>query len=513
VTTEVELKLALPASALREAARLPWLRRLAAAPLSRNDVTSVYFDTRKHKLRKHGVSLRVRDTGSKRLQTIKAQDGGSDGFGRFEREDEITSRRPRLKYAKDTPLAPLVTRKFEKKLRPLFRTKVQRSTLDVRLNDSDIELAFDRGSVAAGKRSEPLHELELELKRGDVQDIAALARRLNEHLPVAFEPRAKADHGYGLVTGEPDAHVCAAPIVLQPRQSAGSAFRQIGLACLRHLAANRRAVIAGDGEGVHQMRVGLRRLRAAISLFRDILHGAEVEDVKNDLKWLTGALAPARDLDVLIKEAVGPLRKANPDEGEIRVLERDMERERKAAFEQARDAVSSPRFREVVVNTALWLIDGRSFRDRASAAAKRGSDTIASVASAILHRRSRKIIKKAKRLKKLDARARHKLRIAVKKLRYGCDFFASLFDDHPKAQRRYRKLLKELQASLGELNDIQVHEGKAHRLTHRRRSKPRQAEEAYALGLLTGGEKQSARCLLSAAEKTGRRLARADAYW
>lgn len=511
MATEVELKLALPVRSLRRAERLPWLRRLATAPPERSKMSSVYFDTKGLKLRRHGVTLRVRGVGSKRLQTIKADNGADGALGRFEREDEIASQRPKLKYAKATPLAPLVTAKLKKGMHPLFRTNVRRKVLNVRLNDSDIELAFDQGTVRAGARTEPLHELELELKHGSAEDLAALARRLSKDLPIAFVPQPKSDRGYALVAGTPDGHVGTAPVALDPCQPAGAAFQQIGLACLRHFAANQRAVMAGDAEGIHQMRVGLRRLRAAISLFRGMLRQADVEAVKKDLKWITAELGPARDLDVLTREALAPLRKANPDKPEIEALEQDTRRQRSAAFARARAAVASPRFRDVVLRTALWLLDGQWCRAQGRGADIRSKSAVA-VAARILEHRAGKIIKKAKQLEKLDARRRHKLRIAAKKLRYGCEFFAGLFG-HPKRQGRYRKALKDLQSGLGRLNDFRVHDEKARRITHRRGHGPQQAAEAYAMGLLIGGETQSSRRILSAAKKAGRKLAHARSYW
>jgi inorganic triphosphatase YgiF len=228
VSTEVELKLAMPVATLRQAERLPWLRKLAAAPVSPARLVSDYLDTRKLTLRKHGVTLRLRKVGSKRVQTIKGQNGAG-ALGRSEREDEISSNQPRLKYAKGTPLAPLVTKKLEKKLRRVFRTDVRRRVMNLQLNGSDIELAFDHGKVvAAGARSEPIHELELELKKGRAADLAALARRLRNNVPIAFEARSKSDRGYALVNGARDGAVHASPIALKRDQAAGPAFAEIG---------------------------------------------------------------------------------------------------------------------------------------------------------------------------------------------------------------------------------------------------------------------------------------------
>ena len=353
MNSEIELKLTIPPASAHQVERLPWLRKLAKSSVSRSDISSVYFDTKKFKLRRHGVMLRVRKAGSRRTQTIKGAAGAVEGLGRAEREDDIKSIQPRLKYARGTPLAPLVTKKLKRKLGPIFRTDARRSVLNIQMNESYIELAIDLGKIVAGRRTERIHEIELELKHGCTEDIAELARRLRANVPVSFGARTKADRGYALKTGEVDAPVHATPIPLKCDQSAGSAFIQIGLSCLRHLAANERAVLARDAEGVHQMRVGLRRLRAAISLFGDIASGPDANAIKEDLRWLTKELNRARDLDVLAKEAITPLRETNPDKSEIVVLEKDVEGKRQEEFKRASGAVAGSRFREVVLTAAL----------------------------------------------------------------------------------------------------------------------------------------------------------------
>jgi triphosphatase len=512
VKTEVELKLAVSARALRHAERLPWLQRLATRPISRENLKSIYFDTKKLKLRKHGVSLRVRKMGSKRVQTIKGRDGAAAALGRLEREDEVTSTRPRLKYAKGTPLAPFVTKKLKRKLRPIFHTDMRRAVFSLHLNESDIELALDRGRLTAGRRSESISELEVELKNGRSEDAAALARRLQQNLLIAFEPRAKADRGYALFTGKLDAPVRAAPITLETDQPAAAAFAQVGMSCLRHLAFNENAVVAGRAEGVHQMRIGIRRLRAAISLFGEMVLDSEVEEIKNDLRWLTEKLAPARDLDVLAKDAIAPLREARRDKPEIALLEKDIRRDRNKEFVCAREAVSSRRYRNLVLKTALWLIDGEWSQTRSRPVVELRDRSIFSVAAEILDGRSRRVTRKTKRLKKLDAFHRHKLRIAVKKLRYGCDFFETLFH-HPKAFQRYTKILKQLQGCLGRLNDIRVHSQKVGRLVNRPECDARQSKKAYAMGLLAEREQKPAGKFVFAAQKSGRRLSNAPTFW
>src|SRR5262249_42901435 len=163
--------------------------------------------------------------------------------------------------------------------------------------------------------------------------------------------------GYALSAGEQERPVPAGPVALSEAASTGDAFMTIGLSCLHHLAANEDAVRNGDPEGVHQMRVGLRRLRAAISGFKDTVQGADAEGIKTELRWLTEQLGPARDFDVLVKEGVTPLRRTNPDKPEIKLLQADLEGRRDTGFDKAKAAVDGARYRGIVLRTALWLID------------------------------------------------------------------------------------------------------------------------------------------------------------
>jgi CHAD domain-containing protein len=283
------------------------------------------------------------------------------------------------------------------------------------------------------------------------------------------------------------------------------------LSCLEHLASNERAVLARDAEGVHQMRVGLRRLRATMSLFADIVKGHDTEVLKGELRWLTEELGPARDLDVLAKEAIAPLREANPDQSEIAVLDQDVKRKREDEFARASAAVANKRFRDLGLTAALWLLNGEWTRVKGASARLR-SESIVPVATHILDRRSQKIIKKMKRLRELDAHQRHKARIAVKKFRYGCEYFETLFG-HAKARRRYGRALQELQDCLGKLNDIEVHGRRGHRLASPRNRGRQQPQKAYAMGLLTGQEQGKHRRFITQAMQAGRRIADARPFW
>ena len=515
MATETELKLIAPASAIEALPRLPWLREMASGPARKEKLVSLYFDTPDCKLQRNGVALRLRRQGGKQTQTIKTADGGDGALSRGEWDSPIRGNRPDLDAVKNTPLEPLLKNGAGKTVRAVFETHVERITIPLKTGQSNVELALDRGFILAGKRREPLHEIELELKDGDSRDLAALAERFTDTWPVSYGAQSKAERGYALRNGQRSPPVRGDAIRLGPAQCIGSAFSAIALSCLHHLVGNEAAIRKKDPEGIHQMRVGLRRLRAAISVFHEIAEDPKTETVKNGLKWLTDELGPARDLDVLVEDALRPLREENPGKHEIDILKFDVQQQRKEGFARAKAAVESARYRRLVIDTALWLIAGAwSQRDDPlkQAALQR---PVKEFAPEVLGKRTKKIIKKTRKADELDARGRHKLRIAVKKLRYSTEFFASLFATRKQKKRRedFERLLKALQDSLGKLNDIAVHDRLAGQMVQLGRCTKKELQKSYAMGLLSGGEhKQAASCIVKA-KKTGRKLADAKRFW
>ncbi|HEX3430662.1 MAG TPA: CHAD domain-containing protein [Rhizomicrobium sp.] len=515
MNTETELKLTAPARVLQALPRSPWLREMACGRTKRDKLVSRYFDTPDCKLQQKGVALRLRREAGKRIQTIKTGNGSAGALSRGEWDKEINGDRPDLGAAKGTPLERVLKNGAEKDIRAVFETHVERITIPLQTGQSDVELALDRGFIRAGKRRETLHEIELELKDGDPRDLAALAERFSDTWPVSYGALTKAERGYALRSGRRGQPVQAGDIRLDAAQSVGSAFSAIGLSCLHHLAGNQAAVRKGDPEGVHQMRVGLRRLRAAISVFKEITEGEKTEAIKNELKWLTEQLGPARDLDVLVEDALRPLHDEHPRNRDIEILKSDVQDQRKEGFTQAKAAVESPRYRKLVIDTALWLIAGPWSRKEYPPKQAALQKPIDAFTSGVLRKRTKKIVKKSRKAGELDARSRHKLRIAVKKLRYSTDFFASLFakKKERKTRKDFEEILKGLQDSLGKLNDIAVHDRLAGQMVQLGRCTKKELQKVYAMGLLSGGEHKLAATCIADAKKTGKKLADAKPFW
>jgi inorganic triphosphatase YgiF len=515
VPKEIEVKLELPPASVPELRTIPLLRSPGKNAKSETQI-SLYFDTGKHKLRKKGLMLRVRRVGNRYVQTIKAT-GNAQLFERDEWESDIAGETPDLRLARDTALEPLLSNKLCRQLKPVFETRVSRTTYPIADGKRSVALTLDEGRIEAGRRSEPLCEIELELKRGEETELFELARVLSRAVPVQLALKSKAERGYELLEDKEKGAAKSAPIALAAGTSTRDGFRVIGRACLKQVVGNEPALLAGDPDGVHQMRVGLRRLRAAMSLFGDILRDPETDEIKRELRWLSRELAPARELHVLETRVVAPVKRRHSRAAGVSSLSRDLAEQRAAALARAQEAVRSARFRGLTLEIAAWLETGLWTRPKDEGTRDRGDAPIEDSAVEQLTRRFKKIRKRGRKLAQLDAARRHKLRIQAKKVRYASEFFAGLFP-RKRASKRRKKFLSALgrvQDCLGDLNDIAVHEDRITAIARggRRGRRRRNPKRAFAAGLLTGHEDARLDLVMKTATDAYARLAKLKPFW
>ncbi len=452
---EIELKFEVdPRDAARVASH-PLLRESITRPEER-DLSSVYFDTVDFALRKAGVYFRVRDTGTGYVQTVKSMRSEAEPMERFEWERQITSPRPELDHADGTALAPLLTPEIKESLRQLFVTTVKRKTYLVACGDSEIEVALDQGEILSGEGRRPISEVELELKRGNTRDLFRLSRSLAEALPLRLAVKTKAERGYELVEGASHDVEKATDIDIKPDMPSEQAFRAIAYNCLRQIIVNAPATCRAVPEALHQMRIGLRRLRAAIAIFDDMTADEQQEKIKAELKWVTQHLGPARDLDVFATDVLRPQREARPGDETIAAALRDIEERRATAYARVADSLHSERFRTVVIDVVEWVETGPWSIDDDELRKEERTRPIAGLAKKELRRLRKTIKKRGADLRHKSVRQRHTLRIRAKRLRYGTEFFDGTFDGQTSEKRRSDSLsaLKDLQDALGGLNDI-----------------------------------------------------------
>src|SRR6516165_7790588 len=508
---EIELKLDVPVYNLPRLTASSLVKGASKSAAKAVNLVSVYFDTNKLQLRQKGLSLRLRRIGRHHVQTIKQENNGNAAlFARGEWEHDVPAKQLDLNAARDTALAPLLNKKLRRALKPVFKTHVRRKVFQIRSGQS--ELSIDKGKVEAGRKSSPLCEVELELKQGQAADLFKLAKVLAHEVPVQLAVKSKADRGYALLTAEKPAPVKAVPVAFAPESDVQCAFQIIARACLHHLVANQSLMLGGDAEALHQMRVALRRLRAAISLFSDMLADPQTEALKSELKWITGELGPAREFEVLLKHVADCER----DAPGTALVSQELRGKREDALARARTAVEGLRFCNLALDTAAWIETGDWTRNPDDAAGMLRQRRFAAVAAEQLRRQWKKILKSGKHLDRLDPQHRHKLRIQAKKLRYAAEFFAPAFPRKRATRRRkdFVASLQQLQDALGELNDIAVNEKLLEQLGEDAGAKRHGGRISKAfVGRLSGREETRIAPVLKAAERAYAAFTKAKPFW
>lgn len=447
---EIELKLLCEPAALRRIGGSAVLREAQrSAPVVRT-LRSIYFDTPELALARAGMALRVRRVGRRWIQTLKS--GGGVDTGLHQREEHEVAVRapvPDLEALPDTPaVAWLRDPSVRSALAPAFETRFRRSSRTVEIHPGSFaEFAVDTGSIEAGGRTEPIHEIEIELLDGDPRHLYGFARRLLADIDFRIGDVSKAERGQALLIGATPTPMRGRAPVLDPGMSATAMLRAIVGTCAAQLQANVAGVLGGeDPEYIHQARVAMRRLRSAFSVFRPVVPRASLGEIAVRFRDLAAALGSARDWDVFHGETLPAIRGAFPGDAALaRVAEITLP-ERERARGRARAALVP------AVQTALML----DLAILMEAAPWRGTDEAGgtALASRLLQRQYRRVRRAGRAADRTDDVSLHALRIEIKKLRYALEFLSSLYPR--KSVRAFAGAAAELQDILGSLNDEAV---------------------------------------------------------
>ncbi len=445
---ETELKLHISPEHLQKLKRHPFIRSLSAGRAVTQKLYSIYYDTSDLELRRQAMALRLRGVGRQWMQTLKG--GGQVSAGLHQRNEwEMPVPSEQLDLDALKASGGELPRGVRNRLQPVFVTDFSRNVRLVDFEGAQIELCMDSGEIRAGQASCPISELELELKSGSPQQLFRLALALLDIVPLDVEHTSKAEYGYLLFSASKPSVSKARFPELKKSQSIASALQSMIGACLAHVQSNvPGALLKLDEEYLHQVRVGLRRLRVVLAIAQRFSADDELTFLREQVAKLCVELGRSRDWDVFVTQTLAPICTRLPEHAGLREVLATSERARKKQHAGMEKSLASQDFQRLLLRFGAWMHGEQA----------EVQTTLVQFAVQVLEKCSKQVLKYGKALAGEDTAQLHALRIACKKLRYSTEMFGSLFNA-PRT-KGYVTALAELQDILGVLNDIAV----AHRL-------------------------------------------------
>ncbi len=475
-----------------------------------SELESRYFDTPDLDLRAKGLAYRVRANGKGYKQTLKAGDEAKAAvLKRGEWETPLNDGDPKPEALPKRARQRMPKAAFEEGLDQAFVTRVKRRSRKIVVGDAGrIEAALDLGEIETGAGDLPIAEIELELLEGQPATLYDLALELQKIGPLRLETRSKSARAFDQLTERPPSWHRGNATLLSAGNSVDDAMAAIFQSCFDQWLANQAAAIDGrDPEGVHQMRVALRRLRSALSVFRKLIPEEQVLWLQADARRAISALGPARDWDVFQSDLLAPVLAARPEDTGLKALRSRARARCRSGYRQARKHLESAEYTHFALRFGQWL-EQRAWRQDGDVKQSRLlARPIAGFAGKLLEKRHLQALAKGKCFNQLETAERHKLRIAMKKLRYSVEFFRPLYEK--SAVKPFIGRVKALQDDLGLLNDVAVAEGLLTDLMAR----PGKRDIGGAAGLVIGWHARG----VAAAEPELRRdwkgFAAANPFW
>jgi triphosphatase len=509
------IPLAAPAAAALElslhpddAGRLPRLPELARLRVGRARLTHVHlvwYDTPDGSLAADGMALCERRVGRESHWRLERMRGTPDA--------PWPPGSPAPIVAEAALLADLGHR-LPGPLLPVTACTGQLRTLPLGEAAGSMTVSLLEGTLRAVAAERPVCRV---LLSGPARDIEALAHALAQHTRLSVPAAALAAEACQTAGREVPPAAIGAP-VLPTGMAVGAAFAAVAghlAAVILHWAPD---ALTGDRpEPVHQMRVALRRLRSALSLFRRAVGDEPLATVRRDLKALQGALGPARDWDVFTAGTGRAVAAALPDDKPVARLLAAAERKRQDSYVALRAFLDGPEFRRLGLSLACltafrpWERDApapTADEDGDEAAAKRAAVRDASLldfATRALERRLEHLLAPGEDLTALTAEELHGVRIQAKRLRYAAEFFAPLYP--ARETRRFLRRVTAMQERLGHLNDGAVAAGLLAELGGNT------GERGYAVGVVRGFVAAGMRGTRAKSDRTWRKLFRAEPFW
>src|SRR6266404_5765035 len=236
------------------------------------------------------------------------------------------------------------------------------------------------------------------------------------------------------------------PSLTAVRLDCAAAFQGIARDCTARITAHHSSACAGDAEAVHQIRVAITRLRAAVAFFAPIVVDAEWRRLKQEIAWLNGSLGPARDSDVVVEYA---RRKRYLAWSQRMIGERLDQRQIQDNRRLVR-CLRSVRTQRLVTAMTGWIRQG-SWLERHK---RKDAKALQSYCEGELSRWHERLVRKGRHLKTLGASRRHQLRIKAKRFRYMLEALTETVALWGRGEFHHlHRPAKRLQRALGDMRD------------------------------------------------------------
>lgn len=421
---------------------------LTAEPADAVFLDATYHDADDLRLVRAGITLRHRlgEGGADGAWTLKFGGEHPAPSGALVREEIVvagpstdvpvellTLVRPWLRTAALVPLARLQTRRRS--------TALWIESMRVGAIDDDEVSVLQDGHVAARFR-----EVEVEIDDSAPDGLLdAVVERLRAAGAGAPDPTPKLVRALGpRALAPPD----LAPVEVGPTSTAAEVVRAGITAAVTRIVEHDRVIRTGqDPEGIHQARVGTRRLRSDLRTFATLLDPAWSEPLRDELRWFAGELGPARDLDVLVGRLEARVKGLDDHDRSLAVaVVQRVEARRAEAQARAVAAVDSRRYLALLDR----LVEASHHPRTLVEAEAPATDLLPALAGRAFH----KLRKAVKQVGKRPADQQlHALRIKAKRARYAADVAVPVVGDQAKA---YAKAVGALQDVLGDHHDCAV---------------------------------------------------------
>jgi triphosphatase len=448
---EVELKFVVPPPS-----RVAMSRELRSNPCRTRRVQSIYYDTADDSFEAHGQSVRLRKEGQRWVQTAKAS--ASDPLCRLEHNVRVVAPRgrrspePDLALHDDTPvgvalrttLSAIYQKRGDAVLVERFRVDISRMSRIESGDGTRIELALDTGSVLAGARSVAICEFEMKMMAGSAVDFIRQASVWSSGKGLWLSTLSRSEQGFRLAHGNSEGRpVRAIEAVVESNVDTAGFLASTLASCILQILGNASEIAAGalDEQFVHQLRVGLRRIRTALRELGTLVPGVDPEWEEVFARAFR-ELGTHRDAVMIVPAIRAEMLAAG--------LECVGEPTSAQTMRTPQAVVRDDEFQRTLLAILAFCHSG----SRADTSYRRGRKALQTKVARLLKSLHATLSRDAGRFSSLSPAHQHRVRKRLKRLRYLSEFAAPLFD--ADRVRRYLGSWRQAQDALGEFIDHRI---------------------------------------------------------